>query len=142
MRDIALALKNCNDSSRPRTSPVFALLKSFLSPRVRLSTRHAVLLSQEADRQCPTDSGDSAGRKRCTTDRSSDARPNRSRLTRCGVCRDRLTDFPLVTAGIEEKENAVPVVFIDRFGQDFEFLATHKVVDACQVVDLQNQRDA
>src|SRR5262249_45503649 len=88
------------------------------------------------------DSGDSAGRKRCTTDRSSDARPNRSRSTRCGVRWDRLTDFPLVTKGIEEKENAVPVVFIDRFGQNFELLATDEVVDACEVVDLQNQRDA
>jgi hypothetical protein len=53
-----------------------------------------------------------------------------------------LADFPLVTEGIEEKENAVPVVFIERFGQNLEFLATDEVVHACQVVDLQNQRDA
>src|SRR5262249_15133328 len=55
---------------------------------------------------------------------------------------NRLTDFPLITKGIEEKENTVPVVFIDRFGQNVEFLATDEVIHACQVVDLQNQRDA
>ncbi len=104
--------------------------------------RQAALLCHEADRQGPTDSVESAGRKRCSTYPLSDARPNRSRLTRWRVCCNRLTDFPLVTKGIEEKENAVPVVFIDRFGQNLEFLATDEVVDACQVVGLQNQRDA
>ena len=63
-------------------------------------------------------------------------------MARWGVCWNRLADFPLVTKGIEEKENAVPVVFIKRFGQNFEFLATDELVHTCQVVDMQNQRDA
>ena len=88
-------------------------------------------------------SGDRATRK---TDGSVASRcgprANCSRLTGCGVRRDRLTDFPLVTKGIKEKEDAISIVLIARFGENFEILATHEAVDVFQAVDLQNQRDA